>query len=130
MEVVELTSVSLLRSEEVSFNTTKAILLGSDLPLQYLDHWTSLAFHLVPVAKREKGVTPEAAGGFQYARERYTTEIGKISNKMVGERGHSSCCCQLQVLVFEPMIVLCTVRFSLRYLLLVVLQYLWWRTTQ
>ncbi|KAF5841536.1 hypothetical protein DUNSADRAFT_12466 [Dunaliella salina] len=50
---------------------------------QYLDFWTPQAPHLVTPAKKKKGVVAEPAGGFQYARERYTAEIGKISTNMV-----------------------------------------------
>uniref|UniRef100_A0A7S3R9A7 Uncharacterized protein n=1 Tax=Dunaliella tertiolecta TaxID=3047 RepID=A0A7S3R9A7_DUNTE len=50
---------------------------------QYLDFWTPLAPHLVTPAKKKRGVVAEPAGGFQYAKERYTAEIGKISTSMV-----------------------------------------------
>eukprot|EP00983_Pelagomonas_calceolata_P067827 1149640-Pelagomonas_calceolata.AAC.4 len=73
---------------------------------QYLDFWTPLAPHLVTPAKKKRGVVAEPAGGFQYAKERYTAEIGKISTSMVGVVKSKQTCACSSMLVSDATLLL------------------------
>ena len=50
---------------------------------QYMDHVSFNPPHLVNVAKRGAGVATSPAGGHQYAINRYTVEVGKLSSVVV-----------------------------------------------